>query len=338
MASLKALADGLVVAIRNIDTFSRWIANIPASLRNLGAAMQQAGRDIVDGLVRGFINANLAAVNAVRELGTNIMNTFKDTLGIRSPSRVFMGYGEMVAEGLALGIRRNTPEALRAALDMARQVAEITERQIVDSLTPKQERVFDIVQPAKGGLGNIMPTTGPVDNSGWIDAYKDAMAQAANDNGPMQDGFARTISDALRAAATGGDWQAVLKNKLFDIFDQGLTSLIDSLVNSLFSSFGGGGSGGGGGNWLTNAFAAVASTVTGAKTTTGKMMSPSIASSDFAGGQSTGAKVVNIYAEGYVAQETLRQMIGEAMVQTGTATHNATINTIQKRSVRSFAA
>jgi hypothetical protein len=297
--------------------------------------MVQAGRDIVDGLVRGLTQATATALQGVRDLGNGIMSTFKDALGIRSPSRVFMGYGEMVAEGLALGIRRGTPEALRAALDMAQQVAEETERQIVDSLTPKQERVFSVVQPAKGGLGNIA-SAAPVDNSAWIKAYQDAMAQAANDNGPMQDGFARTISNALRAAATGGDWQAVLKNKLFDIFDQGLTKLIDGLVGSLVSGFGGGSSGGG--NWLTSAIKAVVGVFTGARASTGSMASPSIVPSAIMGSQSTAAKVVNIYAEGYVAQSTLRQMIGEAMVQTGTTTHNATINTIQKRSARSFAA
>jgi hypothetical protein len=302
--ALRTLTDGLTIAVRGLNDFSRWIANIPASLRNLGAAMQQAGRDVVEGVVRGFTQGTVNAVVAVRDLGQRVMATLKDTLGIKSPSRVFIGYGEMVAEGLALGIQRGTPEALRAALDMARQVAEITERQIVDSLTPQQERVFNIVQPAKGGLGNIMPTTGPVDNAAWTEAFRTSMAQAANDNTAAREAFGKLFSDGLNQAlqGNGGNWiKEWWTNTLRNAFQNAMNNLGQQLFDIFAKTTGGQKSGDGG--FMSTLLNIGSAILTGGKSagTAGKMALPSTESMNIpsvgmtpsASGK-TGSNVINL--------------------------------------------
>jgi hypothetical protein len=50
-----------------------------------------------------------------------------------------------------------------------------------------------------------------------------------------------------------------------------------------------------------------------------------------------GARVVNVYADGYITEQVLRRMIADAMVQTGGATQASTISTIQRRAGRAFA-
>jgi hypothetical protein len=54
-------------------------------------------------------------------LGSSVKDWFTDTLGIQSPSRVFIGYGANLSEGAAIGIRSQTVGVRQAALDMAAQ-------------------------------------------------------------------------------------------------------------------------------------------------------------------------------------------------------------------------
>lgn len=73
-----------------------------------------AASSLIDGLVGG-VSARAAAVSgAMRGLASNVASTFRDALGIHSPSRVFLEYGRHVAGGLAAGVEAGTPEADRA--------------------------------------------------------------------------------------------------------------------------------------------------------------------------------------------------------------------------------
>ena len=74
------------------------------SLKSLSTSFMQLGRDLIDGLVKG-ISARLgAAKDSIVGVGRNIKEWFAATLGIKSPSRVFMGFGTNIGEGAALGI------------------------------------------------------------------------------------------------------------------------------------------------------------------------------------------------------------------------------------------
>lgn len=95
------------------------LGGIIKTLVGLPTKFLKLGGDLVDGLVKG-IQAKLGeAVRAVSDLGNGIANTFKSALGIHSPSRVFMGFGDNVAQGAALGITRSTSQASQAAASMA---------------------------------------------------------------------------------------------------------------------------------------------------------------------------------------------------------------------------
>lgn len=81
------------------------------------------GGMLIDGLVGGVTRRLTSARDAIVSFGSDIKGWFTSTLGIKSPSRVFMGFGDNIAEGAALGIERTSPLASRAAAAMAAATA-----------------------------------------------------------------------------------------------------------------------------------------------------------------------------------------------------------------------
>lgn len=74
------------------------------------------GGQVIDGIVKGLNNGYWSVRNAAKQLAEGIKKELTLHLKIASPSRVMMWYGEMVGEGLAIGIEST-----------ADQVAEATE-------------------------------------------------------------------------------------------------------------------------------------------------------------------------------------------------------------------
>lgn len=78
-------------------------------------------------LVTGLVNGITSMVGSVQEsvvgVGSAIKGWFTETLGIHSPSRVFMGYGANLSEGAAIGITAQSGLVHKAALGMAETTA-----------------------------------------------------------------------------------------------------------------------------------------------------------------------------------------------------------------------
>ena len=81
------------------------------------------GGMLVTGLVNGISNMAGSLKDSVVGIGSSVKGWFTETLGIQSPSRVFMGYGENVSEGAAIGIAGQTGLIRKAALGMAAATA-----------------------------------------------------------------------------------------------------------------------------------------------------------------------------------------------------------------------
>lgn len=80
-----------------VNTLERLGISVPEQYKTLGGA-------IVDGLIGGILGAIQGAIDASVQLASSIGNWFKETLGIRSPSRVFEGFGINIVEGMINGI------------------------------------------------------------------------------------------------------------------------------------------------------------------------------------------------------------------------------------------
>ena len=77
------------------------------------------GSMLVSGLITGISNMAGQLKDSVLGMGSSAVGWFKEKLGINSPSRVFMGFGENISEGTAQGIARTQGLAARAAQILA---------------------------------------------------------------------------------------------------------------------------------------------------------------------------------------------------------------------------
>lgn len=137
-AGMMMLANPLVAAIVGIIAvlgfagymvYKHWgtikaaFSTAGAWLGALGSRFAGYGRALIDGLVNG-ISARVAAVKSmILGIGQKVAGWFRGVLGIRSPSRVFIGFGGFITDGLALGIERGGEKATRAAALLAASVA-----------------------------------------------------------------------------------------------------------------------------------------------------------------------------------------------------------------------
>lgn len=88
-------------------TISDWAHNALGML-------EQAGKDLIQGLINGVKSMASSAVDAVKGIGHDIVSGFKSLVGIGSPSRLFHEYGTNIGQGLVNGITSMHGEAAKA--------------------------------------------------------------------------------------------------------------------------------------------------------------------------------------------------------------------------------
>ena len=72
----------------------------------------EAGYQLISGLIEGMLTYDY--IGKLKKVGGGIVNGFKKVFDIRSPSHVMMGIGELLDEGLAVGIEDNMDTPLNA--------------------------------------------------------------------------------------------------------------------------------------------------------------------------------------------------------------------------------
>ncbi len=100
--AVTAIAGAAYLLYRNWTPVVAWFKALPGQFAEFG-------RNMIDGLVGGVSSRFNAAKTAVIGLGQSIKGWFTSTLGIKSPSRVFMGFGQNIGEGAELGILASVP-------------------------------------------------------------------------------------------------------------------------------------------------------------------------------------------------------------------------------------
>ena len=101
--------DTLYANIRNIfKKLESWISSLGES------EMLKAGLNVVEGIAIGIVSGAGKAITAILDLATKIVESFKNALGIHSPSTVMIALGGFMVSGLILGILRSIPEAWSA--------------------------------------------------------------------------------------------------------------------------------------------------------------------------------------------------------------------------------
>jgi hypothetical protein len=79
----------------------------------LPARLAQAGQWMMRGLVNGLLSGLRWVVSAVTSVANTASGAFRRALGIHSPSRVFMGFGGHIVDGLTNGIAAQEGEPVK---------------------------------------------------------------------------------------------------------------------------------------------------------------------------------------------------------------------------------
>ncbi len=87
---------------------------------DLPAKFTDFGGMLIDGLVSGISAKFGAAKSAIMGLGSSIKTWFANTLGIKSPSRVFLGFGDNIGAGAQIGILNRVGSVAAASGKLAK--------------------------------------------------------------------------------------------------------------------------------------------------------------------------------------------------------------------------
>ncbi|HEB7430583.1 TPA: phage tail tape measure protein [Salmonella enterica subsp. enterica serovar Hvittingfoss] len=112
------------------------------------------GKNIIDGLTKGIKDKWNAVKDTFKNLTDGIKGFFTGEIRIQSPSRVFMGYGGYIVEGLQLGINNTAWKAEQAAKGLA---AKIMPDSLRSPRIPAVPFIADIPRGATAGAGEPSP-------------------------------------------------------------------------------------------------------------------------------------------------------------------------------------
>lgn len=76
---------------------------------------QKIGADLMTGLLKGIQAKYREIIDRIKGLGKDMLDSIKDVLGIKSPSKEFQEIGEMAGEGMKLGLEAMVPAVSSAA-------------------------------------------------------------------------------------------------------------------------------------------------------------------------------------------------------------------------------
>ncbi|EBL9830584.1 phage tail tape measure protein [Salmonella enterica] len=112
------------------------------------------GKNIIDGLTKGIKDKWNSVKDTFKDLTDGIKGFFTGEVRIQSPSRVFMGYGGYIVEGLQLGINNTAWKAQQAAKGLA---AKIMPDSLRSPRIPAVPFIADIPRGATAGGGESSP-------------------------------------------------------------------------------------------------------------------------------------------------------------------------------------
>lgn len=279
VGATKLAIDAITGAIRVFDGLFRKIGETGKWLSDSAKAFINYGKNIVEGLVKGFGDAGRIAMEAVKNLGANVLKAFRAVLGINSPSKEAEQDARWFIEGFNLGIKGGIPktieqikalgEAVNSAMDSymtpEQSAAQkwfmdtkaVTEweaaggskvlaeqyRKTIDKAFAEAMKDFN---PIKLGDSDGIFSPEIVDSEAmkkWSEGFK----EVANDNGvkdTLRETFSETFSDGMIAALDGdfGNWFSNWwKRKAATALEDVLTKLGNTIFDTIKS---GGGIGG----------------------------------------------------------------------------------------------
>lgn len=122
------------------DTLLTFIEGITKAINKYAPKLRKAGEElalaIADGLTGGMASKAKGVVDGVVGWGTDMINGFKKQFGINSPSKVFMGFGQNMTQGLVNGLDDTAVLAEKSAQNVGQSA--------VDGLTKAISNISDM--------------------------------------------------------------------------------------------------------------------------------------------------------------------------------------------------
>lgn len=170
-------------------------------MARLAADMVGWAGNIIDGFVQGFKAKIATARDSVTGFAGNVAGWFKDSLGIRSPSRIFAGFGDNVVQGLVVGIDRSGSAAVKAIDDLAARMKTAGQSAVDGMLSTFAKGLAkgDMAGAFKGAVAGYM--------SSAQTAFGDVLTSAFSKGGGGFASIGSTITGAFKgigAAFSGG--------------------------------------------------------------------------------------------------------------------------------------
>jgi len=125
-------------------------------ITGLASKMWSIGKNVIMGLVNGIMSAPGAVFNALKNIVMRGINGVKGLLNINSPSRVFMGIGGSISEGMTMGITKGGKNAIRAAGRLAAGVAGAGALSMAPAAATPIQRAASSASAMAGGNGGGM--------------------------------------------------------------------------------------------------------------------------------------------------------------------------------------
>lgn len=129
-----------------IDKTSKWIDG----LKNTDSIPEY----IISGLVGGLTNGIVKVKEVVGLLANTILSTLREILGIHSPARVPMEYGELTGEGYAIGLSHANEKGVKAANEFTGKVLTTMKDITVEgarNLVSNMPKIMDVISKIPWG-------------------------------------------------------------------------------------------------------------------------------------------------------------------------------------------
>lgn len=110
---ISAFAGAIGSAFKTILT-----AGVNAA-KSFGSTLVGVGKNLIQGLANGIKAGASAVVNSIKGAISSAISAGKKLLGINSPSKLFMQFGEWTTEGYEIGVNRGEPKSTRSVEDFA---------------------------------------------------------------------------------------------------------------------------------------------------------------------------------------------------------------------------
>lgn len=105
-----------------------WIKGLPGRIKgafsNAASLLLGVGKDIVAGLKNGITNAAGDAVQAAKDMAGKVKDAVTGFFKVESPSRLMASIGVWLPRGLAVGINKGAPAAVKSAKALASAAAK----------------------------------------------------------------------------------------------------------------------------------------------------------------------------------------------------------------------